>query len=140
MYILAGGNLVEQSGLPNRNAEIVTHMCKMRLQNFEEEENMIRKEIDGKSSQSFKLSQQAGSDQQTYCQPEENLSSQKFTNSHGSCSKVTTTRRLIRIDDIEIVKEHPGLYFLLLFKSFNKQSLELFLPREARFQLVALPI
>ena len=94
----------------------------MRLQNFQEEEIMIRKEIDGtshKNSQlheSKKSSPQFGSHQHNSSQPpksEEQLGSQRVTKSHGLSSKVPTTRRLIRIDDIEIVQKLPGWYIKL---------------------------
>ena len=89
----------------------------MRLQNFQEEEILIRKEIDGTSNKSSQLhesqksSPQFGFHQHNSSQPpEEQLGSQQVTQSHGLSSKVPTTRRLIRIDDIEIVQKLPGLY------------------------------
>ena len=89
----------------------------MRLQNFQEEEILIRKEIDGTSNKSSQLhesqksSPQFGFHKHNSSQPpEEQLSSQQVTKSHGLSSKVPTARRLIRIDDIEIVQKLPGLY------------------------------
>jgi hypothetical protein len=66
----------------NRNAEIVTHMSKMCLETFKEEDDLIRKEIENGSRNSAIQQEKV---------PERKIASKN-------------SRRIIRIDDIDVVR------------------------------------
>jgi hypothetical protein len=117
-YFLASYKLVEESVLPNRNAEIVTHMCKMRLKHFQDEENMIKEEIDGMSQKSSQQAESQRSSQQCYSNQDDSIQKTiSLCEDDPSSQQVTKSskRRLITIDDIEIVKKLPGLIRCLNF-------------------------
>ena len=78
----------EPSAVANRNAEIVTHMSKMCLETFKEEDDLIRKEIDKDTRNSAKQPQ-----------PLEMKIASK------------NSRRIIRINDIDVVRSQ-GLTFI----------------------------
>ena len=92
----------EPSAVANRNAEIVTHMSKMCLETFKEEDDLIRKEIESGNRNSAKQQQQ--------------VSERKIASKNS--------RRIIRIDDIDVVRNQAvkGTFERTLYCSVYLQN------------------